>query len=150
MIKYSLKENRSKFADYFKHIYKCGPIDFFEPFMPYKNYVFYEANCEEYNRYYDKFFDDRLNMLIFASYLLAKVTDWEGDIRDRVYVFPVEVQNGEQSNIAIVFKQDNNGTTYIISPIELNDFLRSFREEGLIFAEGHYDSKKKEWTYEEI
>ena len=45
---------------------------------------------------------------------------WEGDVRDGtgIYVFAVP---GEESDteVGFVFKQDNNGTTFVISPVEL-------------------------------
>lgn len=42
---------------------------------------------------------------------------WEGDFRGKPVVFWVPAES--EFTYGFVFKQDNNGTTYVVSPVEL-------------------------------
>lgn len=49
---------------------------------------------------------------------MKTLKEWEGDIRNKeIYVFAVPDEM--ETSIGLVWKQDNNGTTFIISPVEL-------------------------------
>lgn len=51
----------------------------------------------------------------------ARRSGWEGDFRQGPYVFWVPTEDGMQ--FGFVFKQDNNGTTFVVSPVELPHLL---------------------------
>ena len=48
----------------------------------------------------------------------ASEKGWEGDFRHEPVV--MWIPNDTEFNYGFVFKQDNNGTTYVISPIEMS------------------------------
>jgi hypothetical protein len=49
----------------------------------------------------------------------AEGSFWEGDIRhNNLYVFSVPVDSPEMA-IGLIWKQENNGSTYVCSPIEM-------------------------------
>ena len=51
---------------------------------------------------------------------IARVTGWEGDIRGGPYVAPVPGPDYEpERGWFVALKQDNNGTTYLWSPVAL-------------------------------
>lgn len=58
-----------------------------------------------------------------AGMTLAYEIGWEGDVRgDQIFVTGVPSElgnNGEDDEILIAWKQENNGHTFIISPFEL-------------------------------
>ena len=47
----------------------------------------------------------------------ASVKGWDGDFRHEPVV--MWIPNDTEFNYGFAFKQDNNGTTYIISPVEM-------------------------------
>lgn len=49
----------------------------------------------------------------------AKKLGWEGDCRQGPYVIPLPEGDDAGWNFIIGWKQDNNGTSYIASPVEL-------------------------------
>ncbi len=57
----------------------------------------------------EKFFSD-----IQRARSLAEEAGWEGDYRDRPRVFWLPDEN--DFSCGFVWKQDNNGTTYVVSP----------------------------------
>lgn len=56
-----------------------------------------------------------------AFYLAAKYSNWEGDIREGIYVsaVPDGEESGDTCCLLIAWKQDNNGTTFLYSKKEL-------------------------------
>ncbi len=54
----------------------------------------------------------------------SRTLGWEGDVREGPYFFTVPVEGG--SAFGVVWKQDNNGTSFIGSPVPL-DYLRDQR-----------------------
>lgn len=50
---------------------------------------------------------------------LARKKGWEGDFREDPVVFWMPCNDFEMV-YGFAFKQDNNGTTYVISPVELS------------------------------
>jgi hypothetical protein len=137
----------SKFADYFNYFYECGPIDFFDAFMPYSSYILY--GHEDYSdSHFEEILNDKLKLLSYASQLLARISNWQGDIRngEKIYVFPVEIEYANLAKVAIVFKQDHDGQTFILSPVKLDDFLKDYLEQRQIWAEGYYDYEQGKWV----
>ena len=51
--------------------------------------------------------------------------NWEGDIKN-ICVFAIPHPDQERSELCLIWKQENNGTTFISSPIEL-DYLNEYR-----------------------
>jgi hypothetical protein len=58
---------------------------------------------------------------------------WEGDVRGQARVMPLPV--GDSFEIAFAFKQENNGDTFIVSPVRLQ-YLEGDSEEALMVARG--------------
>ncbi|MBF0449003.1 MAG: hypothetical protein HQL67_12440 [Magnetococcales bacterium] len=57
-------------------------------------------------------------LLYRAMHIAARNHGWEGDIRDGPYI--AGVPEGEYcSSVMVAWKQDNNGTTFIGSPVRL-------------------------------
>lgn len=55
-----------------------------------------------------------------SAFLLAKKVGWEGDIREGPFVagLPTDMIAND-GKIMIAWKQDNNGDTFVVSPIKL-------------------------------
>ena len=68
---------------------------------------------------------------------LAKKVGWEGDIREGPYVFFIPDPGSFEMRQCFVFKQDNNGETFIISPFEM-PWLRDFGD-SLSTASGEHE-----------
>lgn len=49
----------------------------------------------------------------------AKLAHWEGDFRHQPVVFWIPNANDATFDFGFVIKQDNNGSTFVISPVEL-------------------------------
>ncbi len=51
---------------------------------------------------------------------IARKVGWEGDIREGPFIagLPTD-KGGEDGKVMIAWKQDNNGDTFIVSPIRL-------------------------------
>lgn len=47
------------------------------------------------------------------------MTEWEGDIREGIYVFSVPDPDKVAMSPGFIWKQDNNGTTFVICEKEL-------------------------------
>lgn len=58
---------------------------------------------------------------------------WEGDVRGHARVLPMPV--GDSFEIAFAFKQENNGDTFIVSPVRLQ-YLEGDSDEALMVARG--------------
>jgi hypothetical protein len=68
-----------------------------------------------------------------AAFELASTIGWEGDVRGEPYVAGLPgAESGDDHNIMIAWKQDNNGDTFVVSPFE----LPYLKEEGLKWAKG--------------
>lgn len=60
---------------------------------------------------------------------MKTLKEWEGDIRNKeIYVFAVPDEM--ETSIGLVWKQDNNGTTFIISPVELPHLKKYMEDVG--------------------
>lgn len=98
-------------------IYMSDPIDYFPGMMSIDEAA--EKIREELGN--DEVFKlFRLAMECAHAVSLAKGGFWEGDIRERaMYVFALPDPSHNISRYGLVWKQDNNGTTFICSPVEL-------------------------------
>lgn len=112
--------------NYFKFLYECPPLDDFEALKPFSAYLKAirppEEEKEERDEETKLLLNDRadfrmreaIQLLIEASYIAAKNSYWEGDINDGPFIVELPEQK-----ILIIFKQLNNGTTFLLSPVEL-------------------------------
>jgi hypothetical protein len=110
-------------------LYHIGPIDFFQHSVPIEHLARQEL---------DDYFSTGQDKAVYgiakhgpnkplgivekwekAKYLIATELNWEGDYRNGegpcAFVVPVE----EGFDVGFVIKQDNNGCTFIASPVEL-------------------------------
>ena len=71
----------------------------------------------EYNMMYRENCDLEIKHLNQLIALMPEVEDWEGDVRGEVYVFTIPDEN--EMSLGIVWKQDNNGDTFVISDVIL-------------------------------
>jgi hypothetical protein len=95
------------------HIYELPPIDFLWEMLPttkevLKKFIDYEgfSKLSEFIKAYHNALD------------MARKVGWEGDFRSytpRIFWLPDDTE----FSYAFVWKQDNNGTTYVVSPYRL-------------------------------
>lgn len=96
--------------------YETNPVDFFGPMMPI---------CEACRSIRHDTEDPDAEFGLFvtcmkAAHFFGLHGKWDGDIRGKnLYVFALPVDDGSLPEIGIVWKQDDNGTTYIASPVRL-------------------------------
>ncbi|MCW7552672.1 hypothetical protein NX722_08445 [Endozoicomonas gorgoniicola] len=97
-------------------IYELDPIDYFSGSIPLEDYL---KSIKE--------MDDTFGEYEFTQRQIGRLTSkmktissWEGDIIDGVYVFAMPGSNMD-TNLAlgIVWKQRSNGTTFVVSELEL-------------------------------
>lgn len=101
--------------DDFKFYYQFGPIDYFEAFMPLKEFV---RNC--FLNAAEIEADPGITIwLLNLGAAMHRLPWWEGDMKE-IYVFPAALRtdfNG--ADVAVVWKQKNNGTCFCVSPVEI-------------------------------
>jgi hypothetical protein len=96
------------------YAYKITPMDFGWEFIP---------TVEEYADRLLAVEDDgpgavrTFRLFVDRALEAAEAVGWEGDFREgpKVSVLPAAFEVG----IALVWKQDNNGETFVVSPLEL-------------------------------
>ncbi len=85
--------------------YEMDPIDYFEGCVPLADYLKNTANPD---------INDIISELVVN---MGKFKGWEGIIQDGIWVFAIP--DDVETKVGFVWKQDNNGTTFVISPIPL-------------------------------
>ena len=102
-------------------IYQIGPIDYWAAFQRFDEYV----------RRFDSFHPDEgfaydeLIRLDLALRLARDFGGWEGDISAGPYAYPdLDIAGYNTPDVNIVWKQDNNGTTFICSS-KMSDYLEN-------------------------
>lgn len=100
-------------------VYEVGPIDNAWEYCPTvtefaKNIVDLELidNFFGFRYYFEGFSNDFLKAKKLASEI-----GWEGDFREEARVFLIPTHDCFE--YGFVWKQDNNGTTFVVSPVEL-------------------------------
>ena len=110
-----------------KHVYQIPPIDIFLGMQTAKEYITelveFEIKAKSQGLEYDTF--DGLNLNDFLDKLssaagLAARAGWEGELRHGVFVFFLPADG--MCSVGFVFKQDNNGTTFVVTEVPL-DYL---------------------------
>jgi hypothetical protein len=99
----------------FMYTYQTSPIDFFEASPTFEDFLRLRIADEANN--------DVSNCLIrlmqcAREISLQKGFCWEGDAHD-LRVFGLPDPDSHQMDYGVVWKQGNNGTTFICSPFEL-------------------------------
>ena len=98
-------------------IYQTAPVDFFAGMLP----IAYAAEKMREELGNEEVFKlIRLAMDCSRAVSLAKGSYWEGDIRGfDLFVFALPDPDATPPHIGLTWKQENNGTTYICSPVAL-------------------------------
>ena len=99
-------------------IYETPPVDFFAGLMPLTDYI-KNTNSEENNGLcISSLF--KLAMYCARAVAIAKGNTWEGDIRgEDLYVLAIPDPDASPPRLGLIWKQDNNGTTFICSHVEI-------------------------------
>jgi len=99
--------------------YTLPPIDFFDGCIDFDDYLKSILNdgCDE-------IFDGSLEKYKKIEFVIDQLVSgmasfkyWEGDLRENIKVFTIPCEN--QTEIGFICKQSNNGSTFVLSPIEL-------------------------------
>lgn len=107
------------------HVYMIPPIDFWHGWLTAKQYA---ANVRR--DYRETYTDSTMNWraeaerdldnaraFISNGKRIARRIGWEGDVRSGPFVAALAPScSGADDDIMIAWKQDNNGTTFIVSP----------------------------------
>lgn len=100
-------------------IYETPPADFFDGLMSVTNYI--ASINEEENSGVCVAGIIKLAMVGARQVSMAKGNAWEGDIRGpEMYVFGIPDPENATTRLGLVWKQDNNGTTFFCSPVRIH------------------------------
>lgn len=97
------------------HVYHIFPIDFGWDFLPDLSHVVAQAAAQDANgciRYGDTAY--KITKDFKAAMAAMEGQGWEGDFREGPKVF--FLPNDTEFQWGFVWKQDNNGETFIVSP----------------------------------
>lgn len=107
------------------YFYATPYQDYFSGMVPLKK-IFNEEPRGEWGVYIDRF--KLLKIIMRCACIVAQrsISDgiagsrWEGDIRDsEIYLFSLPDPSDNRELFGLVWKQSNNGDTFICSPVEL-------------------------------
>ena len=97
-------------------IYELSPVDYFTGSIPLDKYL---NSIKKIDDPYDEHEFTR-NQIEQLTAEIEKISSWEGDVMDGVYLFALPGKNMDSSlALGIVWKQRNNGTTFVVSEMEL-------------------------------
>jgi len=106
--------------EYFEFLYECPPLDWFEALKSFEEYlegIKLQHEGIKSDNVVEGEINEAITLLMEACYIAAKNSSWEGDIRTGPFV--VGLPGDCDAKILIIFKQDNDGTTFLLSPVEL-------------------------------
>lgn len=109
-------------------LYCIDPIDFWEGWTTLEDFIktkrdwFEGSPCRRASANMDRLFE--------GFYLAAKHGGWEGDVSNGPFVSGIPSGDSGNSSFMWAWKQSNNGTTYIYSPINLEWLNRNLVEIG--------------------
>jgi hypothetical protein len=96
-------------------VYQIPPIDWWDGFVPLAQALRPDAGDQS-----DCDFNRRLlERLALGHAAAAMHLDWEGDTKEGPYVFAVPDGESSGGELAVAWKQENNGDTFIVSPNRL-------------------------------
>lgn len=120
------------------YAYHLAPVDFGWEYLPsFLQASEIAARIDAENNLHDRgpyTVDDhlsnlrRLHMAFNEAREKAEAVGWEGDYREFPRVFMLPEPGGFEMLFAFVWKQDNNGSTFLVSPIE----LPAYKEHSMI------------------
>ena len=102
-------------------IYATGPLDYSDGMIPLDEAIQKIANSDAIPPEWGIGINEIIHFIMLCAYKVAKEkTFWEGDIRDNnIYLFSLPDPSSNSTRLGLVWKQDNNGTTFICSPVEI-------------------------------
>lgn len=108
------------------YYYETGPIDYFAGTISLD--VFKEQIKKEVDKFQspETIFNAALENLESAKIFMRTNANWEGDIITGPFVFAVPSPDKYEMEVGFVWKQSNNGTTFIASPFGLS-WLEEYR-----------------------
>ena len=113
--------------------YQTAPVDFFSGMVRAEDYIKH-LQMEHSGSDADKQVSDFIKHVMYCTRAvsLALNSYWEGDVRGNdLYVFQIPYPScGNEIPLGVMWKQDNNGDSYICSPVKL-DWIDS--EDMLVF-----------------
>jgi hypothetical protein len=93
------------------YIYETPPVDYFSGLLR------FEDALNMIDGEGESMAESLMNLLAKCVYTVSKITDWEGDICClHLLAFP---QEGYEPRLGLIWKQNNNGTTFICSPVAI-------------------------------
>jgi hypothetical protein len=113
------KQGASKMKNLF--FYRISPIDNWIGWVPIEDLLLQEplpGGTLMDGRYWPHDPNDVMQRLNKAKIIARRRLGWEGDIREGPYVCPLPM-NDYGFEYLIAWKQDNNGTTFVVSPCAL-------------------------------
>lgn len=124
-------------------IYETSPIDHFPGLVTVDQYVKNLVKDGEYEN--DIPFDSKITKflqdVLLCAFRIAKSenSNWEGDTKD-IHVFSIPDAFGDGFLIGLVFKQQNNGITFICSPVPFHDKKGSVAEINQLYPGWAYEN----------
>lgn len=103
----------------FAYSFYC-PVDFFGCFNTLPRWL--EESLKDFGDIDGYNPEDELITLMSAAEEAAKKLGWEGDRRGPTRCFPVFTESRTDPELAVIWKQDNNGQTFVASFARM-DFL---------------------------
>lgn len=106
-------------------IYETSPQDYFDGMVPLCDAIYNSGENEGSNDTAWRI----IHFVISCVYKVARAKSfWEGDIRGNdIYLFSLPDPDNAMVRMGLVWKQDNNGSTYICSPVEI-PWLKEYRD----------------------
>lgn len=109
-----------------QYFYATPPQDFFDGMVSLAKLIREKSitiDYDEKDKVYPHIIDnyELLKIVVTCAFVVSKKgSHWEGDIRgEDIYLFSLPDPDNCSEKIGIVWKQENNGTTFICSPVEL-------------------------------
>jgi hypothetical protein len=97
--------------------YEISPIDYFDGCVTLAEYIISMTEKADDDYTYKAVIADLNKEICVLVTEMSKMELWDGDIREGIYVFAVP--DDTATKIGFIWKHDNNGCTFVISPIEL-------------------------------
>lgn len=95
------------------HVYALPPIDFWGGWSSVEDATTQWGGSRLIERW-------RYERVLAEAFVLASDAGWEGDIREGPFIAGLPHEHaGGKPVFMIAWKQDNNGTTFVASPVQL-------------------------------
>lgn len=120
-------------TEYEWHVYEFSPIDHgWETMKTVQEMIATIANTPSDEPAWDSSDANTIDVASFLTYwesakAFARSCGWEGDFVVTPRVFSIPRPDGVQFDIGFAFKQDNNGSSFLVSPVPLNFYENKLR-----------------------